>query len=155
MRALIVFLALSFAVAFFGARFQPGSWYAELVKPAWTPPNWIFPPVWTVLYAAIALAAWLVWRRSRRIDAALGLWGVQLALNAAWSWLFFGLHRPDLALVDIALLWIAAAAFAVAAWRSSPLAAALFVPYLMWLGFAAALNFSIWQLNPLGSAAGG
>ena len=142
-------LLLPFAAAAVGTRFMPGAWYASLVKPAWNPPNWIFGPVWTLLYVLMGVAAWLVWRRVGWSGArlALGLFIVQLVLNAAWSWLFFGLHRPDLAFVDICALWGLILAVAVLFGRVDRLAAALLVPYLAWVGFATVLNFTIWRLN--------
>jgi tryptophan-rich sensory protein len=105
--------------------------------------------VWTVLYLLMAIAAWLVWRRSSRSGgpAALGLFAVQLALNAAWSPLFFGLHNPGIAFVDIILLWAAIAATLWSFGRISALAASLFVPYLMWVSYATALNWAIWRMN--------
>lgn len=148
MVALLVFVALVAAGGVVAAQFEPGAWYAELAKPAWTPPNWLFAPVWTLLYAAIAVAGWLTWRRDRRISVPVALWGVQLALNVAWSWLFFGLHRPGIALVDILLLLVTIAAFAVAAWPVSRTASALFIPYWLWVAFATALNAWIWRANP-------
>lgn len=147
MLALLVFLALVAGAAAVGAQFQPGAWYAALAKPDWTPPNWLFAPVWTALYVAIATSGWLVWRRTPRVGAPLALWAAQLVLNAAWSWLFFGLHRPGLAVADIVVLLAAIAGFIVASRRVSPAAAALFVPYLLWVAFATALNVAIWRLN--------
>jgi len=148
MIALVGFVALVAAAAVSAAQFQPGAWYAALAKPAWTPPSWLFAPVWTALYLAIAVAGWLVWRRSpRRPNPALLLWIAQLGLNAAWSWLFFGLHRPDLAFVDILALLAAIGAFMLIARRLSRAAAGLFVPYALWVAFAAALNFAVWRLN--------
>jgi len=144
---LLIFLALAFAAATLGAQFLPGPWYAALAKPAWTPPNWIFAPVWTVLYIMIAVAAWLVWRRRPRMSLALALWLVQLGLNAVWSWLFFGLERADYAAVDIAALLAAIIATTVAFARVSRAAALLFVPYLFCVTYAAALNLAIWRLN--------
>jgi len=142
-------LLLPFAAAAVGTRFMPGAWYASLAKPAWNPPNWIFGPVWTLLYILMGVAAWLVWRRVGWTGArlALGLFILQLVLNAAWSWLFFGLHRPDLAFVDICALWGLILAVAVLFGRVDRLAAALLVPYLAWVGFATVLNFTIWRLN--------
>lgn len=147
---LLVFLALTFAAAGFGAQFGPGPWYEALRKPAWNPPGWVFPPVWTVLYAMMAVAAWLVWRGARPGAARtpLALWTVQLLLNAAWSWLFFGRQRPDLAFADIVLLWLAIVATLAAFARVSRAAAALLAPYLAWVTFAAVLNAAIWRLNP-------
>lgn len=142
---LVVFLALVFAVAGLGAQFGPDEWFAALQKPSWNPPNWVFAPVWTTLYAMMAVAAWLVWRTGAR--APLAWWLVQLALNAAWSWLFFGLHRPDLAFADILVLWLAIAATIVAFAPVSRTAALLLVPYLAWVTFATALNGAIWRLD--------
>jgi len=100
----LVFFAITFAVAAVGALFTPGPWYEALAKPAWTPPGWVFAPVWTALYATIAVAGWVIWSARARIDLALILWGIQLALNGIWSWLFFGLENPAFAAVDIVLL---------------------------------------------------
>ncbi len=145
--SLLVFLVAVALVAAFGAQFEPGAWYAQLNKPDWNPPSWVFGPVWTLLYMAIAVAGWLVWRETREVGAVLQLWGVQLIANGLWSWLFFGLHRPDIALIDIALLLCLIVAFMIAARRQSVLASWLFVPYAVWVGFAAALNGSIWSAN--------
>lgn len=125
------------------------SWYPALAKPAFNPPRWIFAPVWTVLYLIMAVAAWLVWRRNgwRAARPALTLFALQLALNLAWSLLFFGLRRIDLALIDVLALLAAIAATALAFWPLQRLAALLLVPYFAWVGFAAFLNFAIWQLN--------
>jgi len=154
--ALVLFLVICFGTAAFGGQFAPGAWYAALEKPAWNPPAWVFAPVWTLLYAMMAVAGWLVWRGggsavgtgggpSRGI--ALGVYAVQLVLNGAWSWLFFGLQRPGLAFVEIVALWLAILATTVLFWRVKPLAGALLVPYLGWVGFAAALNLALWRLN--------
>lgn len=147
--ALAGWLALCFGAAAVGAQFGPGSWYAGLHKPSWNPPNWIFGPVWTFLYTAMAVAAWLVWRRGGwpRRARALCVFLVQLTLNALWSWLFFGLHRPDLALLDILLLWLAILWTWVRFRSVSPTAGWLLVPYLAWVTFAAALNGVLWRLN--------
>jgi tryptophan-rich sensory protein len=146
---LVSWLAVSFAAAWIGSRFMPGAWYASLAKPAWNPPNAIFAPVWTVLYVLMSVAAWLVWRRAgfAGAGAALVLFLGQLVLNALWSYLFFGLHRPDLALLDIVLLWVAILVVAVLFWRVDWRAGALIVPYLLWVGFASFLNFALWRLN--------
>jgi len=140
---------LCFAAAAFGGLFMPGEWYASLKKPTWNPPGWVFGPVWTALYTMMALAAWLVWKRggfaAQRRPLALFL--VQLGLNAAWTPLFFGLHRPGLAFAEIVLLWLAIAATLATFWRVSRAAAWLLAPYLAWVSFAAALNLALWQLN--------
>lgn len=145
---IVVFIALVFLAALIGTQFGPGPWYAALQKPTWVPPNWLFGPVWTVLYIGIAMAGWLVWRSERAAVAMPMLfWGVQLLLNGLWSYLFFGLQRPGFALIDIVLLLIAIGCFIVQARKISAPAAWLFVPYLLWVGFATALNFAIWRLN--------
>lgn len=144
---LVAFLLLSASAALGGVFFRPGDWYGTLAKPAWTPPGAIFGPVWTLLYAAMAVAAWLVWRRKGFANGAMAFWIIQLGLNAAWSWLFFGLHRPDLALVDILALAAAVALTAGLFLRASAPAGWLMVPYFLWVAFAAALNTAIWRLN--------
>ena len=128
---------------------MPGEWYASLKKPSWNPPGWIFGPVWTALYTMMAVAAWLIWRRGcwaaqRR---PLTLFLVQLALNAAWTPLFFGWHRPRLAFADIVLLWLAILATLVAFRPVSRAAAWLLAPYLAWVSFATVLNLTLWRLN--------
>jgi tryptophan-rich sensory protein len=124
--------------------------YAQLVRPAWAPPGWLFGPVWTVLYLMMAVAAWQVWRERGRAGArtALSLWVVQLAANALWSWLFFAWRRGALAFGEVVLLWVLVALTVAAFWRIRPLAGMLLLPYLLWAGFATALTFSIWRLNP-------
>ena len=122
------------------------NWYAGLKKPAWTPPSWIFGPVWSFLYLSMAVAAWLVWRRGNAF-VPLTLFAVQLAFNAAWSWLFFGLYNPGAAFIDVVLLWAAIAATMLVFWFRSTIAGLLFMPYLAWVSFAAVLNFTIWRLN--------
>lgn len=147
--ALVGFFALVFSVAALGGlatASSVGTWYASLAKPSWTPPPWLFGPAWTFLYATMAVAAWRVWRRPAR-GRALGWFAAQLALNAAWSPVFFGLRQPGWGFALIVLLWLAIGGTLVASWRVSRLAGALFVPYWLWVSFAAALNFSVWQLN--------
>lgn len=148
--ALIGWLLLSFCAATLGAFFMPGEWYAGLKKPSWNPPNWLFGPVWSALYTIMAVAAWLVWRRggfpSQR--AALSLFLLQLLFNALWSPLCFGARNLGFGLVDIVLLWLALTATVVAFYRAYRLAGALLVPYLAWVTFASALNFTLWRLNP-------
>lgn len=128
---------------------NPGEdWYVALDKPPWQPPGQVFGPVWGVLYAAQAVAAWLVWKRdgSSR-DDALRLYGAQLLLNLGWTLLFFGLHQLAWAVIEIAALWIAIAATMAAFRKHSPVAFWLLVPYLAWVSFAAALSYSIWRRN--------
>ena len=146
---LVGWLVVSFAAAAVGSRYMPGTWYASLAKPAWNPPAAVFAPVWTVLYASMGAAAWLVWRRAGFTGAgvALASFGAQLILNALWSYLFFGLHRPDIAFLDIVALWVMILVVVVSFWRVDWRAGALMVPYLVWVGFAACLNFALWRLN--------
>ena len=146
MIAWLTFAALCFAAALSGALFKPGAWHAALAKPRWHPPNWLFGPAWGVLYLMIATAGWMVWNAAG-FSAALAAWGVQLVLNAGWSWLFFGLRRPDLAFAEVLLLWLSIAACVVLFAPISTTATLLMVPYLAWVAFASALNFSMWRLN--------
>lgn len=146
---LVGWLAASFAAAWIGSRYMPGEWYAALKKPSWNPPAAVFGPVWTVLYALMGVSAWLVWRRAGfgGAPAGLSLFAVQLVLNALWSYLFFGLHRPDLAFVEIVVLWVAILAVSVLFWREVRAAGILLLPYLAWVGFASYLNFALWRMN--------
>jgi tryptophan-rich sensory protein len=145
--ALAGFIVLVVLAALVGSAFQPSAWYAALRKPPLTPPNWIFGPVWSFLYLCIAFAAWLVWRARRGATRPLALWATQLVLNALWSMLFFGLHRPGFALLELALLLALVVATTTAFFRVRSLAGALLVPYVAWVGFAFYLNAGIWYLN--------
>lgn len=150
--SLAIWMAICLAVMLSGALTTApaiAGWYADLRKPAWTPPAWLFGPVWTALYLSMAVAAWLVWRRRHetRVAIPLGLFTVQLILNAAWSPLFFALRHPAAACVDIVLLWSGIVATLVAFWRVCAIAGGLLVPYCIWVTYAAALNFTIWRLN--------
>lgn len=141
-------LVVVFIVAGVASQFMPGPWYAEIRKPAWTPPPWLFGPVWTLLYIAMAVAAWMVWKEGGpRVFVPIGLFVAQLALNGAWSWLFFGLRSPGLALADIVALWALLVATIVAFRAVSVPAASLMIPYLAWVTFASFLNGAIWILN--------
>ena len=148
----VAWLAVSFVAAAVGsaASIRAGRFYAQLVRPEWAPPPEVFGPVWTVLYALMGIAAWLVWRVGgfRAARTALTLFLVQLAVNALWSWLFFGWQLGSAAFADIVLLWVLIIATLVAFWRVRPLAGVLLIPYLLWVSFASALNYSVWQLNP-------
>jgi translocator protein len=124
------------------------AWYPGLAKPAWNPPNWIFGPVWTTLYVLMGVAIWRVWRTAGPETTRLvRLYFVQLALNALWSVLFFGLKSPGWALVDIALLWGLLVWLLAGCWRRDRVAAALWLPYVLWVSFATALNAAIVRLN--------
>jgi benzodiazapine receptor len=147
---LLGFIVACFLAALTGAVFRPGDWYERLAKPSWRPPNRLFAPVWTILYFTIAVSGWLVWREVGFASAALPLsiYALQLVLNAAWTPLFFGLHRVDLGFLDIVLLWLSIVATIALFYPIHAGAALLLLPYLAWVTFAATLNFAIWRLNP-------
>ena len=147
---LVVFIAITFVAAGVGTLATTpniATWYATLAKPTWTPPNWLFGPVWTLLYISMAVAAWLVWRRGGLWQWPLALFAVQLALNAAWSWLFFGFHLPGIAFAEIVALLAAIVVTTIGFWSRSMPAGILMLPYLGWVAFASVLNFTIWRLN--------
>ena len=148
--ALLAFLAVTFAVAFAGSLVtipNIATWYGGLHKPSFNPPNFVFGPVWTVLYLMMAVAAWLVWRKAGLVSRPMGLYAVQLGLNLAWSFLFFGGHLLGVALAELVCLWLAVLATLLAFRRHDPVAGWLFVPYLAWVSFAGALNAAVWHLN--------
>lgn len=150
---LAAFLLVAFAAGGIGAVGQGaevGSRYLALQRPSWAPPPWLFGPVWSVLYAAIGIAGWRVWRSAGSLGAArlaLGLWGAQLLFNAVWPAVFFGREAFGAAVAVILVLDVLVAATVLAAWRHDRAAALLLVPYLAWIGFATALNVAIWQAN--------
>jgi tryptophan-rich sensory protein len=146
---LAAFVVMCFGVSLLGGRAALPAlahWYPALAKPAWTPPAWVFGPVWTLLYPLLAVAGWLAWREGRSRMGTL-LFLLQLTLNAAWPWVFFGERRVDWALACVVALFVAILATLVAFWRVSRGAAILLLPYLAWVGFAAGLNFAVWRLN--------
>lgn len=149
---LLGWMALVFVCAALGAvaSINAGEFYLQLERPRWAPPAGVFGPVWTFLYILMGIAAWRVWRNggfaAQRVPLTLFL--VQLAVNALWSWLFFAWHLGGPAFADILVLLALLGATLAAFWRASRLAGALLVPYLLWVGFAAVLNSSVWQLNP-------
>lgn len=150
--ALLFFIVLCFAAAWLGSALTADSvrtWYTGLRKPWLTPPGWVFGPVWSILYLLMAISAWLVWREAGMSGArpAFALFFLQLALNVLWSGIFFGLHRPGVALAEIVVLEIAIIATAIQFSRFSRPAFWLMVPYIVWVGFATFLNLRIWQLN--------
>jgi len=149
---LLGWASLTLAAAALGAFASAGAsaFYALLVRPSWAPPAWVFGPVWTVLYALMAVSAWLVWRDRGFAGArtALVLFIVQLAANALWSWLFFAWHQGGLAFAEVLVLWCLIVATIVSFQRISILAAVLLYPYLVWSTFASALTFAMWRLNP-------
>ena len=146
--SLLFWLALSFAPGFTGMAFPPDSWYRGIVKPEWNPPDWVFGPVWGLLYLTIGIAVYRVARRDTPFTPqALTWFFIQLVLNALWTPLFFGLHRPDLALMCIVALWISIVGMMRSFARVSPASSAMLTPYLLWVSFATALNAAIWHLN--------
>jgi len=148
--SLLPFLIFCLAAGGIGSLLTRGSvdtWYAQLKRPEWHPPLWVFGPLWTVLYGMMAISGWLVWRVGTGATGALVLFAVQLLLNAAWSLIFFRMHAIGLAFGEILLLWMMIVATAVAFLPISFLAAWLLLPYVAWVGFASYLNFRIWQMN--------
>jgi tryptophan-rich sensory protein len=148
---LLVWLLLTFLAAAVGAvaSIQAAAFYAQLAKPSWAPPGWLFGPVWSALYLLMAVAAWLVWRSSPRRESAraLALFLAQLAANALWTWLFFVWHKGPWAFTEVLLLWALIALCISAFWQRSRLAAALLLPYLVWVSFASALTWATWRMN--------
>lgn len=149
---LVIFVALCLAAGGLGAMAttpEIDNWYRTLDKPSWNPPDYVFGPVWTLLYVLMGLAAWRIWQFAglRQAATPLGLFMIQLLLNIAWSWIFFGAHAIGAALVEIVLLWAAILATTIAFFRRSPLAGGLMLPYLAWVTFASLLNYAIWRLN--------
>lgn len=165
-RALTVALIIPFVAATIGGVATNRSlfgWYRRLRKPTWNPPDAVFGPVWTLLFATMGLASWLVWRRGqlsseeetaqdqhathREVQGALTFYGIQLVLNTLWSVIFFGLRRLDLALIEIVPFWTTILVTLVRFYRIHPVAGLLLVPYQLWVTFAALLNARVWQLN--------
>ncbi len=128
---------------------QIPTWYAGIAKPPWTPPDWLFGPVWSLLYAMMAVAAWFIWRQSdwKTAKSPLLWFAAQLILNSLWSILFFGMQKPAWSMVEVFFLWLAILMTIRAFWPVSRLAAGLLIPYLIWVSFASVLNVAIWQLN--------
>jgi tryptophan-rich sensory protein len=145
--ALLVFLACAFGAASTGYFFPPGDWYAGIEKPFFNPPAWIFGSVWTALYVMMSVAAWLAWKQAGWHSRPIALWFGQIALNALWTPLFFGLHWLGIALLELAALWVLILLTLLAFRRVSRPAAWLLVPYFAWVSFAWVLNLSLWWLN--------
>ena len=147
--ALIGWLLLTFCASATAVFVKTDGWYAELAKPSWNPPSWIFGPVWTTLYLLMAVSAWLVWLRGgwKEQRWPLALYLVQLVLNILWTPLFFGLQRPGLAFAEILVLLVAIYATLIAFWRVRGVSGIMLRPYALWTTCAAVLNFTIWQIN--------
>ncbi len=144
--ALAGFIVITFCAPLLSVGSMPGEWYAALIKPGWNPPAWVFGPAWTLLYTLMAVAAWLVWKRVG-FSRPLAYYFAQLALNAAWTPIFFGAHQLGWALAEIVVLWTLILLTLLSFRRVSPVAGWLFVPYLAWVSFATFLNFTLWRLN--------
>ena len=148
--ALVAFVCICLAAGALGGIFTSRAvkdWFPSLTKPRWNPPSWLFAPVWTLLYITMGLATWMIWRDEKLFSTA-GYWFAgQLILNIAWSWLFFHLRRPDLAFYEIVLLCMSVFATVLLYWQANHVAGLLLIPYLVWVAFAAYLNYTIWQLN--------
>ena len=146
--SLVFWVSICLIAGFLGSLFDPGEWYERMQKSSLTPTNIVFPIVWNVLFILMGVAAWRIWsRRAQGIGLALILFFIQLGLNIFWSYLFFGIHRPDLALVEITILWLAILVVSVKFYRIDKLAGLLMMPYLAWVSFAIYLNYAFVQLN--------
>lgn len=146
---LAFWVALTFSVAALASQFEPGEWYTNIAKPTWTPPGWVFGPVWSILYLSMGVSAWLIWRQRHKtkVYRPLAFYIAQLAINGIWSWLFFGRQWIGLALIDLVALVILVAITVVMFLRVHRTAGLLLLPYLLWISFASALNFQIWRMN--------
>jgi len=144
-----IWILVAFTAAFIGGRARPGEWYLTRKKPSWNPPNWVFAPVWTLLFILMGLSAGMIWEERSRVTVtlALGLFLAQLAANALWSWLFFGWHQMGWALLELLLLWGLILGTILSFWAVRPLAGQLLLPYLAWVSFAGVLNLALWRLN--------
>lgn len=143
----IIFLGATAAAAATGSMFPPGEWYKQLNKPDWVPPNWVFPVVWTTLYVLMSIAGARVAGEAGS-GPAMAFWGLQIAVNTLWTPVFFGLRRLRAALPIMGMLWLAVFGAMITHWQVDWLAGLMFLPYLVWVSVAAALNFSVWRLNP-------
>ncbi len=149
------FAAINFMAASSGGIFKPGDWYRDLAKPRWTPPNWAFPLAWSVLFLLNALAGAIAWRAAGgTMSLPFIVYGLSLAVNAGWSFLFFGMRRMDLALVDVVLLWASILAVMILFAPISPISSLLIAPYLGWVTIAGVLNLRMLQMNPAYGAKG-
>jgi len=146
--SVVVVMAIGISASFFTGSSVNG-WFTTIEKPSWNPPSWLFAPVWTILYVMIGLALYRLWTSpsSSLRSIAIGLFCLQMALNFAWSLIFFGRQQVGWALVDILFLWVVIGGCILIFTRVSPVAAKLFIPYWLWVSFATALNYAIWQLN--------
>jgi len=148
----LISILIVFSFGFIGSFFTTSSitnWYAFINKPLFSPPNWIFGPVWTLLYILMGISAFLIWKKrdNLKTKSALIFYGIQLILNALWSIIFFGMHNPGLALLEIIILWLFILITLIKFYKINKTAGLLFIPYLLWVSFASILNYAIWILN--------
>lgn len=146
---LLLWIIICSLAGILGAQFEPGTWYELLQKPSWTPPDWVFPVVWPILYVLMGISAWILWQKERIsvYDRAFRWFFAQLILNALWSWIFFGMNLIAIGLVEILLLWVTLLFTILHFWNRNRSAGLLLIPYLLWVSYASALNFAIWQMN--------
>ena len=142
-----IFFAACVGAGATGGLFSPGPWYRDLKKPSWTPPNWVFPVTWMVLYVCMALAGARVAVMPDN-GVAMAFWAMQIAFNGLWTPVFFGLKKIRLAMAVIGVLWLSVLLTLIALWQVDLIAGLLFVPYLVWVTIASALNAAVWRLNP-------
>jgi tryptophan-rich sensory protein len=155
--SLLAFIGISAVAAMSGAIFKPGEWYDGLTKPWWNPPKFVFPLVWTILYAMIAVSGWMAWHAAtpEQLPLAMGVFVLQLAFNALWSAIFFGMKRMRLAMIEVGFLWLSIAVNIAVFWQVDTRAALLLVPYLVWVTIASYLNWTMIKLNPNADATAG
>ena len=149
---LLISILIVFSFGFIGSFFTTSSitnWYAFINKPLFSPPNWIFGPVWTLLYILMGISAFLIWKKRDNLKTkqAFIFYGIQLILNALWSIIFFGMHNPGLAFLEIIILWLFILITLIKFYKINKIAGLLFIPYLLWVSFASILNYAIWMLN--------
>ena len=149
---LLVFILITLFAGFIGSLFTTpsiASWYAFINKPSFSPPNWLFAPVWSLLYILMGIAAFLIWQKRDNLKTkpALMFYGIQLILNTLWSIIFFGMHNPGLAFLEIIILWSFILITLIKFYKINKTSGILFIPYLIWVSFASILNFAVWMLN--------
>jgi len=149
---LLVFILITLFAGFIGSFFTTpsiASWYAFINKPSFSPPNWLFAPVWSLLYILMGIAAFLIWQKRDNLKTkpALMFYGIQLILNTLWSIIFFGMHNPGLAFLEIIILWSFILITLIKFYKINKTSGILFIPYLIWVSFASILNFAVWMLN--------
>ena len=142
-----IFFAACLAAGITGGLFPPGPWYRQLNKPSWTPPDWVFPVTWLVLYVLMAMAGARIALQPDN-GIALAFWSLQIAFNGLWTPVFFGLKKIRLGMAVVSALWLSVASTILAMWSVDVIAALMFVPYLVWVTIASGLNLAVWRLNP-------